>query len=57
MKNFEKKIFSKKIFGVLGIPPKRKKVKNFEFQKSLGIILTVILSPHRGKLGENEGMA
>lgn len=36
-----------------GNSPKSKKGKtNFEFQKSLGIILKVILSPHRGTLGE-----
>ena len=42
---FEKNIFGKKKLGVSGIPQNRKGVKIFWFQKSLGIILMVILSP------------
>ena len=53
LENFLKKIFfEKKNFGVSGIPQKRKRVKKFWFQKSIGIILMVILSHHRGNLGK-----
>ena len=52
LENFLKKIFfEKKFFGVSGIPRNRKGVKNFWFQKSLGIILMVILSLYWGNLG------
>ena len=53
VEHFEQTGFRKKyFFRVSGIPPKRKRLENFDFQKLLGIILMVILSPHMGNLGQ-----